>query len=167
MLLAAGGALVDQPRLVRPRPLVAAAGAAEPVRPARPEQVLTALGIGAEALQKARQIIARQVGRSVGSMACFHPSRTLVRTRWIYRKLKNFRSGIEANISCLKGAYGSGSMHLARARPLPGVRVVSGGGPQSRPPRPPKAQLTSPATPAGRFRISGHWPRLNTPQPPS
>ena len=30
----------------------------------------------------------------------------LVRSRWVYRKLRNFRAGIEAGISCLKRAYG-------------------------------------------------------------
>ena len=30
----------------------------------------------------------------------------MVRSRWIYRVLRNFRAGIEADISCLKRAYG-------------------------------------------------------------
>jgi len=30
----------------------------------------------------------------------------MVRSRWVYRKLRNFRAGIEAAISCLKRAYG-------------------------------------------------------------
>jgi IS5 family transposase len=30
----------------------------------------------------------------------------MVRSRWVYRQLKNFRAGIEAGISCLKRAYG-------------------------------------------------------------
>jgi len=30
----------------------------------------------------------------------------MVRSHWIYRKLRNFRAGIEAGISCLKRAYG-------------------------------------------------------------
>jgi IS5 family transposase len=30
----------------------------------------------------------------------------MVRRRWVYRKLRNFRAGIEAGISCLKRAYG-------------------------------------------------------------
>jgi transposase, IS5 family len=30
----------------------------------------------------------------------------MVRSRWVYRKLCNFRAGIEADISCLKRAYG-------------------------------------------------------------
>ena len=41
----------------------------------------------------------------------FHKKRGLaiedmVKSRWVYRKLRNFRAGIEANISCLKRAYG-------------------------------------------------------------
>lgn len=30
----------------------------------------------------------------------------MVRSKWVYRKLRNFRAGIEAGISCLKRAYG-------------------------------------------------------------
>lgn len=30
----------------------------------------------------------------------------MVSSRWVYRKLRNFRAGIEASISCLKRAYG-------------------------------------------------------------
>ena len=30
----------------------------------------------------------------------------MVRSKWIYRKLRNFRAGVEAGISCLKRAYG-------------------------------------------------------------
>ena len=30
----------------------------------------------------------------------------MVKSRWVYRKLRNFRAGIEARISCLKRAYG-------------------------------------------------------------
>lgn len=30
----------------------------------------------------------------------------MVRSRWVYRQLRNFRAGIEADISCLKRAYG-------------------------------------------------------------
>jgi transposase, IS5 family len=32
----------------------------------------------------------------------------MVRSRWVYRRLRNFRAGIEAGISCLKRAYGLG-----------------------------------------------------------
>ena len=30
----------------------------------------------------------------------------MVKSRWVYRRLRNFRAGIEAAISCLKRAYG-------------------------------------------------------------
>jgi IS5 family transposase len=30
----------------------------------------------------------------------------MVKSNWVYRKLRNFRAGIESNISCLKRAYG-------------------------------------------------------------
>src|SRR5437773_730016 len=41
----------------------------------------------------------------------FHKKRDLavedmVKSHWVYRKLRNFRAGIEAGISCLKRAYG-------------------------------------------------------------
>jgi IS5 family transposase len=32
----------------------------------------------------------------------------MVKSNWVYRKLRNFRAGIEAGISCLKRAYGLG-----------------------------------------------------------
>ena len=48
----------------------------------------------------------------VGDMA-FHKKSGLkiedmVKSRWVYRKLRNFRAGIEAGISCLKRAFGLG-----------------------------------------------------------
>ena len=50
--------------------------------------------------------------RGIRDMA-FHKKRGLsiedmVSSRWVYRKLRNFRAGIEAGISCLKRAYGLG-----------------------------------------------------------
>jgi transposase, IS5 family len=30
----------------------------------------------------------------------------MVKSRWVYRKLRNFRAGIEAGVSCLKRAFG-------------------------------------------------------------
>lgn len=52
--------------------------------------------------------LAKQCG--VNDMA-FHKKAGLriedmVKSRWIYRKLRNFRAGIEAGISCMKRAYG-------------------------------------------------------------
>ena len=48
--------------------------------------------------------------RGVADVA-FHKKRGLaiedmVKSRWVYRRLRNFRAGIEASISCLKRAYG-------------------------------------------------------------
>jgi IS5 family transposase len=48
--------------------------------------------------------------RGVSDMA-FHKKcglriEDMVKSRWVYRKLRNFRAGIEAGISCLKRAYG-------------------------------------------------------------
>ena len=48
--------------------------------------------------------------RGVADVA-FHKKRGLtieemVRSHWVYRRLRNFRAGIEAGISCLKRAYG-------------------------------------------------------------
>jgi IS5 family transposase len=41
----------------------------------------------------------------------FHKKRGLavadmVKSKWVYRRLRNFRAGIESGISCLKRAYG-------------------------------------------------------------
>jgi transposase, IS5 family len=54
--------------------------------------------------------LAQAKARGVCDMA-FHKKAGLriedmVRSRWVYRKLRNFRAGIEADISCLKRAYG-------------------------------------------------------------
>jgi IS5 family transposase len=56
--------------------------------------------------------LAQAKALGVGDVA-FHKKRGLaiedmVKSRWVYRKLRNFRAGIEANISCLKRAYGLG-----------------------------------------------------------
>ncbi|HXY77907.1 MAG TPA: ISNCY family transposase [Candidatus Acidoferrales bacterium] len=54
--------------------------------------------------------LSRAKARGVRDMA-FHKKASLtiedmVKSRWVYRKLRNFRAGIEAGISCLKRAYG-------------------------------------------------------------
>ncbi|HEX9638627.1 MAG TPA: ISNCY family transposase [Acidobacteriota bacterium] len=54
--------------------------------------------------------LAQAKARGVRDMA-FHKKAGLriedmVKSRWVYRKLRNFRAGIEADISCLKRAYG-------------------------------------------------------------
>jgi IS5 family transposase len=57
-----------------------------------------------------RDNLAQAKARGVRDMA-FHKKSGLkvedmVRSHWVYRKLRNFRAGIEAGISCLKRAYG-------------------------------------------------------------
>jgi transposase, IS5 family len=57
-----------------------------------------------------RDNLNRAKARGVRDMA-FHKKSGLkvedmVRSRWVYRRLRNFRAGIEAGISCLKRAYG-------------------------------------------------------------
>jgi transposase, IS5 family len=54
--------------------------------------------------------LAQAKARGVRDMA-FHKKvglriEDMVRSRWVYRKLRNFRAGIESDISCLKRAYG-------------------------------------------------------------
>lgn len=41
----------------------------------------------------------------------------MAKSPWVYRKLRNFRAGIEAGISCLKRAYGLARCSLDYARP--------------------------------------------------
>jgi len=57
-----------------------------------------------------RENLAQAKARGVQDMA-FHKKSGLkvedmVKSNWVYRKLRNFRAGIEAGISCLKRAYG-------------------------------------------------------------
>jgi IS5 family transposase len=71
---------------------------------AQPRQ--TAADGGYASLDNLKQAEARGV-RDVA----FHKKRgiaieDMVKSRWVYRKLRNFRAGIEAGISCLKRAYG-------------------------------------------------------------
>src|SRR5262249_23607758 len=44
--------------------------------------------------------------RAACAMSPFLAVEDMVKSRWVYRKLRNFRAGIEAGISCLKRAYG-------------------------------------------------------------
>ena len=57
-----------------------------------------------------RNNLSQAKARGINDMA-FHKKAGLriedmVKSRWVYRKLRNFRAGIEAGISCLKRAYG-------------------------------------------------------------
>ena len=59
-----------------------------------------------------RENLSRAKARGIRDMA-FHKKcrlkiEDMVTSRWVYRKLRNFRAGIEAGISCLKRAYGLG-----------------------------------------------------------
>src|SRR4029078_1246071 len=54
----------------------------------------------------------------VRDMACDKKSglaiEDMVRSRWVYRRLRNFRAGIEAGISCLQRAYRVCPRHARR-----------------------------------------------------
>ena len=83
--------------------------------------------------------------KGVRDMA-FHKKRGLkiedmVRSRWVYRKLRNFRAGIEAGISCLKRGLWLGALHLEGPGPLQGLRLVLGGGLQPGALRTPQAGI--------------------------
>jgi IS5 family transposase len=56
----------------------------------------------------------------------------MVKSNWVYRKLRNFQAGIEADISCLKRAYGlarclwpTTSRPTSGPRPSPAIRLFS------------------------------------------
>ena len=66
--------------------------------------------IAADGGYASRDNLTEAKARGVKDVA-FHKKRGLavadmVKSRWVYRKLRNFRAGIEAGISCLKRAYG-------------------------------------------------------------
>ena len=57
----------------------------------------------------------------------------MVKSPWVYRRLRNFRAGIEAGISCLKRAYGAARCTPASAGAgLYGALLVKGHGSISR-----------------------------------
>jgi IS5 family transposase len=73
----------------------------------KPPRQMAADG-GYASIENLHQAKARQV-----KDVAFHKKRGLTvdemaRSLWVYRKLRNFRAGIEAGISCLKRAYGLG-----------------------------------------------------------
>ena len=68
----------------------------------------------------------------------------MVRSRWVYRKLQLSRRHRGRHL-VPQARLPSGPLHLARARPLPRLRLVGGGRLQSRAVHPPQADLTSPA----------------------
>jgi IS5 family transposase len=68
--------------------------------------------VAADGGYASRENLRQAKARGVRDMA-FHKKSGLkiedmVTSRWVYRKLRNFRAGIEAGISCLKRAYGLG-----------------------------------------------------------
>lgn len=89
----------------------------------------------------------------------------MVRSHWVYRKLRNFRAGIEAVISRPEARLRPVPLHMAWARPLQGLCLAIGGRLQSRPLRPPQAGLTPNhqrhRLQANRRALAGH-PCLNS-----
>lgn len=69
-----------------------------------PKQVAADGGYAAKAnLNKAQQARVKDVAFH---KKCGLTIEEMVKSQWVYRKLRNFRAGIEAGISCLKRAYG-------------------------------------------------------------
>ena len=67
----------------------------------------------------------------------------MAKSNWVYRKLRNFRAGIESDISCLKRAFGLARCvwrGLATSGPTSGPLSSS---PKPRSLRPARAGLTS------------------------
>jgi hypothetical protein len=69
----------------------------------------------------------------------------MVKSPWVYRRRRNFRAGIEAGDLLLQTRLWRCTLHLARARPLQGLHLVGGSGPQPGGARPPETGLASPA----------------------
>jgi transposase, IS5 family len=68
--------------------------------------------IAADGGYASRDNLTQAKARGIADVA-FHKKRGLAvadmaKSPWVYRKLRNFRAGIEAGISCLKRAYGGG-----------------------------------------------------------
>ena len=78
----------------------------------------------------------------------------MVKSNWVYRKLRNFRAGIEFDIDVSEARLWSGALRLARARPLQGLRLVLCRRVQPRSLRPAQAGLTSRLPP----RPHRDWP---------
>lgn len=93
----------------------------------------------------------------------------MVKSNWVYRKLRNFRAGIEADISCLKLADGLARFTLARSSSLQEPRLVFGRGLQSRPLHAPQAYLrpvVSRSQPQTGERRPKPWTKLPSATPP-
>src|SRR6476620_8873876 len=50
----------------------------------------------------------------------------MVKSRWVYRKLRNFRAGIEANNLLFEAGVWPGTLHLSRAGAFHLIRLVLG-----------------------------------------
>ena len=66
----------------------------------------------------------------------------MVKSRWVYRKLQQLPRRHRGRHLLPEARLRPGPLHLARARPLQDLRLVLGGGLQSRPLRAPQADLT-------------------------
>ena len=63
---------------------------------------------GYASIQNLKDAKERQVEDVVFHKKCGLKVEDMAKSPWVYRKLRNFRAGIEAGISCLKRAYGLG-----------------------------------------------------------
>jgi IS5 family transposase len=61
---------------------------------------------GYASMENLRDAKQRQVTDVVFHKKCGLKLEAMAKSPWVYRKLRNFRAGIEANISCMKRAYG-------------------------------------------------------------
>jgi hypothetical protein len=87
--------------------------------------------------------------RGVADVA-FHKKRgiaiaDMVKSPWVYRRLRNFRAGIEAGISCFKRAYGAARCTWPGLDHFKAYIWSAAGGPQPGAARPPETGLASPA----------------------
>ncbi len=87
----------------------------------------------------------------------------MVRSRWVYRKLRNFRAGIEAVILLPQARLRSGTLHLARARPLQSLRLVLRRRLQPRPLHQAQTGLTSASSEPIRLASQSSGRALMTP----
>ena len=101
-----------------------------------------------------RDNLSQAKARGVRDMA-FHKKRGLrieamVRSRWVYRKLRKLPRWHRGQHLMPQARLRPGALHLARARPLQGLRLVSSGRLQPRPLRSPQTDLRPPSRRRGR-----------------
>jgi hypothetical protein len=116
-----------------------------------------------------RENLAQAKARGVRDMA-FHKKSGLrvedmVRSHWVYRKLRNYPRRHRGGHLLPEARLRPGPLHLARARPLRGLRLVLGRGLQPRALRPSPTSLTPVPVPQRRTdprRTIAHAP---TPAP--